>query len=99
VPDRIVYLFEVQLNSLREIRERLVDRVPLTGHINLQALRDVPVLFPVQGSCQSARNIGHAHRVTAADEEARPDGKSGSAPGTRDIAGNPTCSHTTLGRS
>jgi hypothetical protein len=47
VPSRVVHLFEVQLDSLREISERLVDRVALAGNVDLQALGDVPVLFAV----------------------------------------------------
>ena len=39
---------KAQLDGLGEVRQRLVYRVPLAGNVNLQALRDVPVLFAAQ---------------------------------------------------
>jgi len=44
----VVRLFQVQLDGFGEVRQRLINRVPLAGNVNLQALRDVLVLFAVQ---------------------------------------------------
>lgn len=65
MPGWIVDLFQVKFDSLREIAERLVDRLALAGDVYFQALRDVPVLFPVQGRGQSAGRLLHPSSVAA----------------------------------
>jgi len=65
VVGRIVYLFQVQLDGLGKGRQGLVNRVTLAGHVNLQALRDVLVLFAVQRRSESTRRLWHAPRIAA----------------------------------
>jgi hypothetical protein len=52
MPGRVVDFLQVRLNGLGEVRESLVNGVTLAGDVNLQALRDVLVLFPMQRRCQ-----------------------------------------------
>jgi hypothetical protein len=63
VPGWVIYLFQVELDGLREIDECLVNRLALAGNVDFQALRDVPVLFAVQGRGQGARRILHVPSV------------------------------------
>jgi hypothetical protein len=71
VPGRVVDLFQVQLDGLGQVGQGLVKRVTLAGHVDLQALRDVPVLFPVQRSGQGKRNLRHEIRIAARASAAR----------------------------
>ena len=50
VPGWIVGLIQVQLDGRGQVGQGLVKCVPLTGHVDLQALRHIPGLFPVQRS-------------------------------------------------
>jgi len=54
-------------NCLSEISEGLVDRRTLAGDVDLQALRDVPVLFSVHGRGKAARHR-HVSRIALATE-------------------------------
>ena len=63
VPGWVVDLFQVEFDSLREIDKRLVNRLALAGNVNFQALRDVPILFAVQGRGQGARRLLHPPSV------------------------------------
>ena len=46
----VLDLVEVQLDRLSEIAQCLRDRAALAGHVDLKALRHVPVFFLVHGS-------------------------------------------------
>ena len=60
---RVINLAQIQLHRLGKVRHCLVDRLALAGHVNLQALRDIPVLFPVHRSGQD-QWLRHDHRLT-----------------------------------
>ena len=53
----VLDLVEVQLDRLGETAQRLRDRAALAGHIDLEALRHVPVFFLVYGSGEVSRRI------------------------------------------
>ena len=53
----VLDLVEVQLDRLGETAQRLRDRAALAGHIDLEALRHVPVFFLVYGSSEVSRRI------------------------------------------
>ena len=63
MPSRIVHLFQLQLDGLGQVGQGFVDRVTLAGHVNLQALRDKPVLFLVQRCGQGTRRVRHGTRI------------------------------------
>jgi len=53
VPGRIIHLFEVQPDSLREIGERFVDRVTLAGNVALQTL----AMYQSSSRCKAAVRV------------------------------------------
>lgn len=57
-PARVVHLFQVQLHSLGEVNQCLVNRATLAGDVNLQALCDVPIV-----ACQ--REPGRRHQSSS----------------------------------
>ena len=63
MPSRIVHLFQIQLDGLGQVGQGFVNRVTLAGHVNLQALRDKPVLFLVQRCGQGTRRVRHGTRI------------------------------------
>ena len=65
MPGRVVHLFQVQLDGLGQVGQGFVDRVALAGHVDLQALRDVPVFFLVQRCSQRMRHLRHGTRIAA----------------------------------
>ena len=63
MPSRIVYFFQIQLDGLGQVGQGFVNCVTLAGHVNLQALRDKPVLFLVQRCGQRTRRVRHGTRI------------------------------------
>ena len=61
----VVHLFQVQLDGLGEVGQSLIDRVPLAGHVDLQALGNVPVLFLVQRCGKGSRHVRHRCKIAA----------------------------------
>ena len=63
MPLRIIHLIKVERDSLREVAQSFVDGAALAGHIDLKALRYVPVFFLVYRGGQGATR-GHSFSVT-----------------------------------
>lgn len=57
MPGRVVHFLQVQLDGLGEVRESPVNGVALAGEVNLQALRDVSVLFPGAAAAVRVRGV------------------------------------------
>jgi Domain of unknown function (DUF5753) len=74
---RVVGLVEVQLNGLREVGQGLIDALPLTGYVNLEALRDIPVLLLVH---RCREDLRHVLRIPAAPSAAVQDPAPTTAP-------------------
>lgn len=63
MPLWVVDFIKVERDSFREVAQGFVDGVALAGHIDLQTLRYIPVLFPVYRGGQVARRA-HGLSVT-----------------------------------
>lgn len=54
---RVIDLVKIEADSLGEIAQGLVDRAALAGHVDLETLRHVPVLFLMYCGGQVPRRV------------------------------------------
>ena len=91
MPGRIVHLFQVQLDGLGQARAAPRRACALAGHVNIQALGNVPVPFLVQRYSASSRYVRHGPRKAARFTPPTEPRSTRSAPTGTPTAGSASC--------